>query len=138
MATGDNAAGGRPSKPGFQEVIDAIDRNTRVEVNELRAELRAEMRSEMQEMRALIATTLGIDAVTNVIENGFGALSDDLRRLVPPTNASYLPEQAAAQIGNLRKSLDRPNLGNIQALKIPVSIVPFIGEVDYDGKAGRE
>ncbi len=114
------------------DVVDAINKNTAVEwIN-----LRAEMQAELQEMRALIAAILGLDAMTQVLETGFGTISDELRRIVPPSTATALPEPASRQIDELRASLDRADLSNVGALRIRVADVPFIGEVEDDREGG--
>jgi hypothetical protein len=104
------------------DIVDAVNANTAVEL--------AQLRLEVQELRGVIGTVLGLDAMTQVLENGFGSLTDELRRLVPPSTAALLPTGTFEHLADLRDSLARPDFSNTGTLPIKVADVPFIGEVN--------
>lgn len=106
------------------DVVDAIDANTAVEL--------AGIRTEMKEVRALIATVFGLDAMTQVLENGFGTLSDQLRLLVPPSTAASLEPPVAQRIERLRDALRAPDVSNIGRLEVGYTSVSF-GDPPLDG-----
>jgi hypothetical protein len=128
MARSDRSQDERRDDADVEDVVDAINANTVVEVAALQAEVR--------ELRTMIAAVVGLDAMTQVLENGFGTISDQLRRLVPASNAGDLKEPIAEHIAELRESLETPDVSYINRLEVGYTSVPFIGAVG-DPRQGR-
>ena len=113
-----------------EDIVEAIDRNTS-------ADRIAALEARMAEMQTMVATVLGLEAITQVLENGFESVGDQLRQLLPPSSASDLPPATGRQIEILRESLDRPDFSKLQSLTFTTVPVPFIAVVPDDPKGGN-
>ena len=73
----------------------------------------------------LAAMRVRLDAMTQVLETGFGTIGDELRHLVPQSTAVSLDKTVATRIGQLRDSLRAPDLSDIGRLEVGFRTVSF-------------
>jgi hypothetical protein len=112
-----------------EDVVEAIDANTAVQL--------AALREEVKEVKFTLAAVVGLDAMSEVLENGFGTISDELRRIVPPSTAASLDKPVARRIEWLRESLSSQDLSNIGRLEVGYTSVSFVGAPIDDRDHGK-